>query len=291
MAGAIQILVSGVIVGCIYAMAALGFTIVFNATRIVNFANGEFLMLGGVALAGAVTAAGLPLPIAVLAAIACTAIVGLAMQMIVLNYARSTDELSLVMLTIGAGLAVRGATSLVFGREVTFVPDFGLFPMVLLGDVYVISQGVWIILTLIVVSLLLWLLFGHTTFGKAMKAASQEPRAAALCGIEPRRAAAAAFAIAAALGGLAGALVAPVSAAFYENGIFLGLKGFAAAVAGGLGNPLGAVVGGLLIGIVESFSAGYVSSGYKDAVAFVLLLLVLLLRPAGLLGSASVKRV
>jgi branched-chain amino acid transport system permease protein len=291
MDGAIQILVSGVIVGCIYAMAALGFTIVFNATRIVNFANGEFLMLGSVALAGAISTAGMPLWIAVIAAIACTAIVGIGMQVLILNHARSTNELSLVMLTIGAGLAVRGAASLVFGREVTFVPDFGLFPMVLLGDVYIVSQGVWIILTLGVVSLLLWILFARTTFGKAMKAASEEPRAAALCGIEPRRAAAAAFGIAAALGGLAGALVAPISAAFYENGVFLGLKGFAAAVAGGLGNPLGAVIGGLIIGIVESFSAGFVSSGYKDGVAFILLLLVLLLRPSGLLGTASVKRV
>jgi len=291
MDGAIQILVSGVIVGCIYAMAALGFTIVFNATRIVNFANGEFLMLGSVALAGAISTAGMPLWIAVIAAIACTAIVGIGMQVLILNHARSTNELSLVMLTIGAGLAVRGAASLVFGREVTFVPDFGLFPMVLLGDVYIVSQGVWIILTLGVVSLLLWILFSRTTFGKAMKAASEEPRAAALCGIEPRRAAAAAFGIAAALGGLAGALVAPISAAFYENGVFLGLKGFAAAVAGGLGNPLGAVIGGLIIGIVESFSAGFVSSGYKDGVAFILLLLVLLLRPSGLLGTASVKRV
>lgn len=291
MDGAIQILVSGVIVGCIYAMAALGFTIVFNATRIVNFANGEFLMLGSVALAGAITTAGMPLWIAVIAAIACTAVVGIGLQVLVLNHARSTNELSLVMLTIGAGLAVRGAASLVFGREVTFVPDFGLFPMLLMGDVYVVSQGVWITLTLAAVSLLLWLLFARTTFGKAMKAASDEPRAAALCGIEPRRAAAAAFGIAAALGGLAGALVAPISAAFYENGVFLGLKGFAAAVAGGLGNPLGAVIGGLIIGIVESFSAGYVSSGYKDGVAFILLLLVLLLRPSGLMGAASVKRV
>jgi branched-chain amino acid transport system permease protein len=291
MDGVIQILVSGAIVGCIYAMAALGFTIVFNATRIVNFANGEFLMLGSVALAGAVTTAGMPLWLAVIAAIACTAIVGVGLQVLVFNYARSTNELSLVMLTIGAGLAVRGAASLFFGREVTFVPDFGLFPMVLLGDVYIISQGVWIIITLGIVSLLLWILFARTTFGKAMKAASEEPRAAALCGIEPRRAAAAAFGIAAALGGLAGALVAPISAAFYENGIFLGLKGFAAAVAGGLGNPLGAVLGGLIIGIVEAFSAGFVSSGYKDGVAFILLLLVLLLRPSGLLGRASVKRV
>jgi branched-chain amino acid transport system permease protein len=287
----LQNLISGCLLGCIYAMAALGFTIVFNATKIVNFANGEFLMLGSVGLAGAVATAGFPLWIGVALAIACTAIVGIAMQVVVLNNARSTDELSLIMLTIGIGLALRGAGALIFGREVTFVPDFGLFPMVLIGDLYVVSQGVWIVVTLIVVGALLWYLFSHTTFGKAMKAASQEPRAAALCGIEPRRAAAAAFGIAAGLGGLSGSLLAPISAAFYENGVFLGLKGFAAAVAGGMGNPLGAVLGGLIIGCVEALSAGYVSSGYKDGVAFMILLLMLLLRPAGILGGMSVKRV
>jgi branched-chain amino acid transport system permease protein len=287
----LQNLISGCLLGCIYAMAALGFTIVFNATKIVNFANGEFLMLGSVGLAGAVATAGFPLWIGVALAIVCTAIVGIAMQVVVLNNARSTDELSLIMLTIGIGLALRGAGALIFGREVTFVPDFGLFPMVLIGDLYVVSQGVWIVVTLIVVGALLWYLFSQTTFGKAMKAASQEPRAAALCGIEPRRAAAAAFGIAAGLGGLSGALLAPISAAFYENGVFLGLKGFAAAVAGGMGNPIGAVLGGLIIGCVEALSAGYVSSGYKDGVAFMILLLMLLLRPAGILGGISVKRV
>lgn len=287
----LQNLISGCLLGCIYAMAALGFTIVFNATRIVNFANGEFLMLGGVGLAGVVVTAGLPLWLGVILAIACTAAVGILMQVAFLNNARSADELSLVMLTIGTGLAIRGAGALIFGRSVTFVPDFGLFPMLLMGDVYVVSQGVWIALTLVAVGIALWYLFSRTTFGKAMKAASQEPRAAALCGIEPRQAAAAAFAIAAGLGGLAGALLAPISAAFYENGVFLGLKGFAAAVAGGMGNPLGAVVGGLIIGVVEALSAGYVSSGYKDGVAFIILLLVLLFRPQGLLGGISVKRV
>lgn len=287
----LQNLVAGCLLGCIYAMAALGFTIVFNATRIVNFANGEFLMLGGVGLAGAVVTAGLPLWLGVILAIVCTAVIGILMQVVFLNNARSTDELSLVMLTIGTGLAIRGAGALIFGRNVTFVPDFGIFPMLLMGDVYVVSQGVWIVLTLVAVGIALWYLFSRTTFGKAMKAASQEPRAAALCGIEPRRAAAAAFAIAAGLGGLAGALLAPISAAFYENGVFLGLKGFAAAVAGGMGNPLGAVIGGLIIGCVEALSAGYVSSGYKDGVAYIILLLALLFRPQGLLGGISVKRV
>jgi branched-chain amino acid transport system permease protein len=287
----IQILITGIVVGCIYGMAALGFTIVYNATKLINFANGEFLMLGGVVLAGAVSLTGLPLWVAAPLAVLTTAAVGWVMQRLILENARHSDQLTLVMLTIGVALALRGAAALVFGRDISFVPEFGLLPLVLIGNVYVPSQGVWIMLTLAVLSLGLGYLFSRTLFGKAMRAASQESRAAALCGIEPKQVALVAMLMAAAIGGLAGALMAPLSAASYENGIFLGLKGFAAAVVGGLGNPLGAIVGGLLIGVIESLTAGYVASGLKDAVGFIILILVLILRPQGLVGRAIVTRV
>lgn len=287
----IQILITGIVVGCIYGMAALGFTIVYNATKLINFANGEFLMLGGVVLTGAVTIAGLPTGVAVPVAVAVSAAIGWVMQRVILENARHSDHLTLVMLTIGVALALRGAAALVFGRDISFVPEFGFIPLVLVGNVYIPSQGIWIMLTLAVLSLALWYLFSRTLFGKAMRAASQEPRAAALCGIEPKKAALIAMIMAAAIGGLAGTLMAPISAASYENGIFLGLKGFAAAVVGGLGNPLGAILGGLLIGVIESVTAGYVASGFKDAIGFIILILVLILRPQGLAGRAVISRV
>jgi branched-chain amino acid transport system permease protein len=287
----LQVLISGVVVGCVYGMAALGFTIVYNATRIINFANGEFMMLGGVFLAGLVVTAKLPMPLGIAATIAGCALVGWVLQRGVLDISRNSDPLTLVMLTIGSALALRGAAALVFGRGITFVPEFGLLPLILLGNVYIPSQGLWIIMALVAVSTALWYLFSKTMLGKAMRAASQEPRAAALCGIEPRRAASIAMLLAGCIGGLAGAMLAPMSAVFYENGIFLGLKGFAAAVAGGLGNPMGAIVGGLLIGIVESLTSGFIASGFKDAMSFVLLILVLILRPQGLVGRAVVNRV
>lgn len=287
----IQIVLSGMVVGCVYGMAALGFTIVYNATKLINFANGEFLMLGGVVLAGVGTILGVPVPAAVFLGIVVTAAVALVLQRLLLDNVRSADPLALIMMTIGASVALRGAASLVFGREVAFVPEFGGMPMLLLGDIYVSSQGLWIVTTLVAVSAALWYLFSRTLFGKAMRAASQEPRAAALCGIEPRHAAIIAMVMAGAIGGLAGAFLAPLAPASYENGIFLGLKGFAAAVAGGLGNPFGAVAGGILIGVVESVTAGYVSSGMKDAIAFLMLLLVLIFRPQGLVGKATVSRV
>lgn len=287
----LQVLISGIVVGCVYGMAALGFTIVYNATKVINFANGEFVMMGGVLLAGVVVLGGLPMSVGVAATILGSGLVGWVLQRGVLDVGRNSDPLTQVMLTIGAALALRGGAALAFGRDVTFVPEFGLLPVVLLGDVYIPSQGLWIIVVLVVVSTALWYVFSRTMLGKAMRAASQEPRAAALCGIEPRHAAGIAMVLAGCIGGLAGAMLAPISAAFYENGIFLGLKGFAAAVAGGLGNPMGAVVGGLMIGIVEGLTAGFVASGVKDAVSFVLLILVLILRPHGLIGRVVVKRV
>lgn len=287
----LQVLISGLVVGCVYGMAAVGFTIVYNATRIINFANGEFVMLGGVLLAGAVVGMKLPMPLGIAIAIVGCALVGWVLQRGVLDLARNSDSLTLVMLTIGAALALRGAAALAFGRQITFVPEFGLLPVVLLGNVYVPSQGLWIVTILVTVSTALWYVFSRTMLGKAMRAASQEPRAAALCGIEPRHAAAIAMVLAGGLGGLSGAMLAPISAAFYENGLFLGLKGFAAAVLGGLGNPMGAVLGGLMIGVVESLAAGFVSSGFKDAVGFVVLILMLILRPQGLAGRTVVNRV
>lgn len=293
MAYFMQIAVSGILVGSIYALAALGFTIVFNATRVINFANGEFLVLG--ALATAVLAASgtgtLPIWVAVGIAVLGTTMVGAMMQLVAINNTRSRDPHMLVILTIGITLMLRGAASLIFGRDVIFMSDFGLFPSLVIGDVFIQSQGIWILGSLIVVSILLWALFNHTTIGRAMQAAAMEPRAAALCGIEVRNMALLAFAIAGAIGGLAGALMAPIAPPFYENGVMLGLKGFAAAIVGGLGNPVGAVLGGLMIGLIESLSAGYGLSGYKDAISFLLLVAILILRPAGLLGRLSAARV
>lgn len=287
----LQVAITGLILGAIYGMAALGFTIVFNATRVINFANGDFLMMGGLCLVGGLASLHLPMWAALAAAIAATAALGAMIQAVVLDRARTRDHLSIVMLTIGSAVALRGLASVVFGREMHFVPDFGLIAPLLVGRIHVPAQGMWIVLALCCTSLALWLVMQRTRWGKAMQAASQEARAAALCGIEPRRMAALAFVLAAATGGLAGAFVTPIAPAFYENGIFLGLKGFAAAIVGGLGNPLGAIVGGLLIGLIESLAAGYGASGYKDAIAFLLLVGVLIVRPAGLIGRALVTRV
>ncbi|MBN8751103.1 High-affinity branched-chain amino acid transport system permease protein LivH [Xylophilus ampelinus] len=286
-----QILLSGVAIGAVYSLAALGFTIVFNATRVTNFANGDFVMMGGLVAATLVAQAQLNQLLAVALAIVAVTALGVALDQFGLQQARRKTILGYAMITIGFSVLYRGLMQVTAGRDVLFMPAFGVIPDFRAWDVYLSSQSIWILLTLAVVSAALTYLYLRTRIGKAMRAASQNARAAALCGIEPRFMSALAFAMAAAVGAIAGALVAPVGAAFYEYGLTFGLKGFAAAVLGGFGSPVGAVVGGLLIGVLESLSAGYLSSGYKDAVALAILLALLLAWPSGLLGRVEAKRV
>lgn len=287
----IQTAISGLVVGAIYGMVAIGFTIVFNATRVINFAHGEFVMMGGLIAAAAVTTYKVPAIVAVPAAVAIVTVAGIGLEKLALQQARHKSHLTLVMITIGVGIAFRGLMSVAIGKGVYFMPEFGILPTVVAGDVFVPSQGMWNLLSLLVLSGLLWLLYSRTLIGKAMRAASENGRAAMLCGIDPAIMSVLAYALAAATGALAGVLIAPMASANYQNGIFLGLKGFAAAILGGIGNPLGAIIGGLLIGLMEALSAGYIDSSYKDAVAFLVLLILLILRPGGLLGTVEVKRV
>lgn len=287
----LQILVTGLTTGSIYSLSALGFSIVYNATRVTNFANGEFVMMGGLLSASLVTAGGLDTLSAVLLSCAIVAVLAVLVDWLGIQHARRKAVLSYAMITIGFGIAYRGMMMTVVGRELLFPPAFGVIPNLRFGGVFVASQNIWIVIVLAVVSVALSFLFLHTRIGKAMRAASQQPRAAMLCGINPRHMAMLAFMLAGVLGASAGAMVAPIAAAFYDYGLFFGLKGFAAAVLGGFGSSFGAVIGGLLIGVAESLTAGYIESSYKDLAALVILLGLLLVRPGGLLGRVEARRV
>lgn len=282
--------VSALAAGAIYAIAALGFGVVYNATKVMNFAHGEFLMMGAL-LSTAAAMAGIHVVAAVAIATVIVTLLGVILDRFVIQMAVRKTVLTAVMITIGAGIAFRGLMVVTVGRDVLFPAPFGGIPTVTVGTIYLPSQVTWILLLLVALSLALAYLFSRTRLGKAMRAASDNPRAATLCGIDVRAMSVAAFAIAASTGALAGAFVAPISSAFYEGGLFFGLKGFAAAMLGGLGNPLGAVLGGMLIGLIETFSAGYITSVFKDAIALGVLVLVLIVKPDGLLGVAEAKRV
>jgi branched-chain amino acid transport system permease protein len=279
-----QVVVSGLTVGAIYALIAIGFTIVFSTVRVVNFAHGELVMAGGVLYAWLNVAHQIPVAIAIPAAVAGCAVLAWLSYELCLAGMNKDNHIAQVMVTLGLGITIKGLAQVFIGKDTQFPPPFTSGAPFAVGAISISQQAVWIIASLAVLLGLLWALLQKTRVGKGMRAVAINHYAAVLMGISPRKAAIIAFALAGLIGGAAGALLAPVASAHYDNGIFLGIKGFAAAILGGLGNPVGAVVGGLILGLTESLTAGYLSSVYKDAVSLVLLLAILLLRPQGLLG-------
>ena len=286
----LQYVAGGLTAGAIYALVALGFSIIYNASRAINFAQGEFVMIGGMS-AVTLVGAGLPLaaavPLAVLAAVA----VGLLVEKLAIEPARNADTVTLIIITIGVALLLRGMAQLIWDKRVHSLPAFsGDAPLQFMGAT-VLPQSLWVMggaaLALAVLS---WF-FGRTLFGKAMLATSYNPLAARLVGINTRQVLFVSFGLAALLGALGGVLIAPIAFTSFDAGIMLGLKGFAAAMLGGLGSFSGAVLGGVLLGLAEGLGAGFVSSAYKAAIAFLIILAVLFFMPGGLLGARRSDRV
>jgi len=286
----LQYLLSGVTVGAVYALVALGFTLIYNASDVVNFAQGEFVMLGGMITFFA-WQAGIPLPLAALLAIIAAAVVGVLLNKLAIEPARGAPVASLIIITIGASIFLRGSAQLVFDKQLHRFPSFsGDDPLRIFGAT-MLPQGLWVIAGAVAIFLALWLFFARTLTGKAVLATANNRIAASLVGINPNHMMTLSFAVSAAIGALAGVLVTPITLTSYDLGVAMALKGFAAAMLGGMGVPGGALVGGLLLGLIEALTAGYVSSVYKDAVAFVLILAILFVRPQGLLGRKAMDRV
>jgi len=286
----LQFLFSGITSGAIYALVGLGFALIYNASHVINFAQGEFVMLGGM-LTWALVSAGLDLPLAIAGAVAITVVVGLALEKLAIEPAKDADVVTLVIITIGAGIFLRGVVGVTLGKDFHALPSFsGDDPISVLGAT-IMPQSLWVLGVTAVVVLLLQVFFRYTLLGKSILATSINRTAAHLMGINVRVMLLLSFGLSALLGALAGILIAPITATNFEVGILLGLKGFAAAILGGLGNGLGAIVGGLMLGIIESLGAGYISSDYKDAMAFVVILAVLFFMPNGLFGRRGTERV
>ncbi len=286
----LQFLFSGLTEGAVYAMVALGFTIIYNASDVVNFAQGEFVMLGGMVTFFA-NAAGIPLPFAALMAIMAAVVAGLALNKLAIEPARGAGVVNLIIITIGASIFIKGVAQLVFDKRFHRFPAFSGDEPIRVLDATILPQSLWVLAGACSIFLALWMFFSHTLTGKAITAVASNPLAAELVGINTRRMMALSFALSAAIGAIAGILITPISPTSVEVGTLLALKGFAGAMLGGMGNPLGAVAGGLLVGIIEKMSAGYLSTNYKDAVAFILIILTLLVLPAGLFGRVKVERV
>jgi len=286
----LQFVASGITAGAIYALVALGFSIIYNASGAINFAQGEFVMIGGMS-AATLWAAGLPLSAALPMAVAAAVLVALVVEKLAIEPARHAGTVTLIIITIGVSLFLRGLAQLVWGKGVHRLPAFSSEQPIEFMGATLLPQSLWVLAGAAVAVAALSAFYGRTLMGKAMLATSYNRLAAQLVGINTRGVLFASFGLAAALGALAGVLIAPIAFTSYDTGIMLGLKGFAAAMLGGLGSFGGAVLGGLVLGLLEGLGAGFVSSAYKDAIAFVVILAVLFLMPGGLLGARSSDRV
>lgn len=287
----LQVVSAGLSVGAVYALVAVGFGVVANGTGAVNFVQGEFVMLGGI-VAGAVDERWHPpLPVSVLAALLAGAVAGLLTAPAVTRFSRNRNPELITLATVGLAVALKAAVLLATDRGTYPLPHFfGERPLRVAGAT-VDTQTLWNLAVAVVVAVALSAFFRRTRRGTILRAAADDAEMATAFGVSFGSTARWVFVLAGALGALAGVGLAPLSVMSYDSGTLLGLKGFAAAMLGGLGNLYGALVGGLLLGLAETAVAGYGSAGYGDAVAFVILLLVLFTRPTGLFARRSVSRV
>jgi len=279
-----QYLISGLTSGAVYALIALGFGIIYNTTTIINFAQGEMVMLGAlcaISLYHLVPS----LPVAFLGGVLIVTLVGLILERLALRPVKDASPITLIIITVGAAVLIKGVAMLIWGKEAYPLPAFSGDVPFHVGSATILPQNLWVLGLTVVLVVALEAFFRLTLVGKAMRACSYNPRAARLVGIAAGRMVQLSFGLSAALGAGAGILIAPLTLGVYDMGTMLGLKGFSAAIIGGLGSLTGGVLGGLILGVAEALASGLISSGYRDAVAFLLLLLVLFLRPQGLVGG------
>jgi len=282
-------LLSGVTVGFIYTLVGLGFTVIYNSSGIINFSQGEFVMAGGMSTVFLIYA-GLPLGVAFILAILITSMIGIVLYKLI-SFSRDSSQISLIILTLGFAIFLRGLAQIIFDKQLHSMPSFvgeGAFEIF---ETTLSYQALLIMIVASAIVISLYLFFQKTKTGQAMMAASNNIDAAKLMGINIKKILMLNFAISAVIASIGGILLTPITSTNYEVGIMLGLKGFCAAIIGGLGTPFGAVAGGLLLGILESLVAGYISSEYKDAVAFIVLLAVLFFMPGGIFGNLKSQRV
>ena len=287
----IQYAVTGITIGSIYAMVAIGFNTIYNVTEAINFAQGEFVMLGGLLMVFFRVGLQIPTVLAIPLTVVVVTVVGMLLNQLAIKPIRQPSVLSIVIATIGASFFIRGIAMMIWGKTPFDLPPFsGRNPIPFLGAV-IQPQGLWVIGCLVVVVIVLTIFFDRTIMGKALRACAVNPNASSLVGINVRFMVLISFALSAAVGALGGIVITPISLMEYDRGAMLAVKGFSACVLGGSGNFPGAVTGGLLIGLIESFGAGLISSGYKDVFALLVLLAVLFVRPNGLFGNIEISKI
>ncbi|MDA8138646.1 MAG: branched-chain amino acid ABC transporter permease [Desulfobacteraceae bacterium] len=286
----LQFIVTGLTVGAIYAMVAIGFNIIYNVTDIINLAQGEFVMLGGLVMVSMHVSLGLPLIVAFVMTVVIVTIVGMLLERLAIRPIRRPSVMTLIIATIAASIIIKGVAMLRWGKSPYDLPAFSGRTPIHLGSVVVQPQYLWVIGILALVAIGLTLFFNRTILGKAMSACADNADAARLVGINVNRMVMLSFALSAAIGAMAGLTMTPIALMDYDRGAMLAIKGFGAAILGGLGSFPGAILGGLILGLIESLGAGLLASGYKDAYALIVLLGVLFIRPSGILGNLEISK-
>jgi branched-chain amino acid transport system permease protein len=289
MSDLLQLVFSGLANGAVYGLVALGFVAIFSVREIVNLAQGEYAALAGLSAISAV-AAGVPLLLAAVLVVPLVVGISVALERLCIAPVKKMTPLVSIILTLGISTALKAIMLLIWGPQARGLPAFPGRDVVLAG-VSIRSQELWILGTAAVVGAAVVWFYENTLQGKALRACAEQPVAARLVGISPRTATMVAFGIAGLVGAVAGVIGSPIYLSSWEYGLALGLKGFVAATLGGLISLRVAMFGGLLLGVLENLVAGYIDTGFRDAVAFLVLLLVLLVRPQGLVLKASGVRV
>ena len=286
----LQFCVAGVTYGIIYGVVAIGFTIIYNTTGIINFAQGEFLMIGGMS---AITLQRyLPLPLAILGAVVVTMLVGAAIEVLFIRWLHRPSVLRMIIITIGISIVIREIALHIWDEKSHALPHFtgDSVSALTVAGAKISPQVLWVIGVCGAMVLLLGVFFRATPLGRQMRACASNRDAARLCGINPRNMVTFSFVLSAGMGALAGCVVSPITYVQYDSGTALAIKGFTAAILGGLGSTSGAAAGGLILGLLESFGVWVLPAAYKDAVAIAVMLGVLFLRPSCIFGSAEAAR-
>lgn len=288
----LQLLISGAAQGCIYGLIALGFVLIYKATETVSFAQGDLMMVGAFGGLLTMTLLGFPFWLSVIAAIAGMALFGIALERLVIRPILGQPAFSIVMLTIGVGYFLRGVITMIpnIGTETHTLPAPYAGQVLKLGALVISAEQIVVIGATAVLCAVLFAMFRYSKLGIAMQAASQNQLAAYYMGIPVKRLNGLVWGLAAGVAAIAGLLLAPITFVHANMG-FIGLKAFPAAVVGGFGSLPGAIVGGLIIGIVEAVAGFYLPEGFKDIAPYIVVLLMLVLKPNGLFGEKLRKKV
>ena len=286
----LQLLISGISLGCVYGLIALGFVIIYKATEMVNFAQGDIMMLGAYAAFTYINIAGMPFFLGVIAAVATMAVFGIVVERVALRRMIGEPPFAVLMITVGLGFIFRAAAGAIWGNEPRTITSPLMGGVLRFGDVTVGYENLAVMAGTAVLCSGLYLFFRFSRLGIAMQATSQNQLAAYYVGIPVTRIVSIVWALSAAIAAIAGILVAPVSLIDPTIG-FIGIKAFAAAIVGGFGSLPGAIVGGLIVGIAEQFAGLYGPTGSADIAAYALLLVMLFVRPEGLFATLQRKKV